>query len=139
MKSFSNSVSLDFVNECLTNDARIFFTFAWIVNYWKSYKRASGFAITRICLVCHDLMCHVLHKFSTCRLNQVKREHVPIHVRCFQYFTLRDSKTAFARLCKIICSFISFLGLLLNEFLQSEIMQKSWPVQNITRIIVVAD
>ena len=36
------------------------------------------------------------------------------------------------------CLFISFY-LLLNEFLQSEIMQKSHSVQNITSIIAVAD
>ena len=55
--------------------------------------------------------------------------------------SLRDSSDedcVFALLKKFLLV-DKFLSLLLNELLQSEIMQKSRSVRNITRIIAVAD
>ena len=49
-------------------------------------------------------------------------------------------KTVFAiRPAFFLLVFKKFLRLLLNEFLQSEKMQKSRPVQNVTSIIAVAN
>ena len=59
-------------------------------------------------------------------------------VRCFKCFISVDSsdeQSAFAGLkIIIICSFISFLSLQLNEILQSEIKQKLSSGQKITAI-----
>ena len=73
-------------------------------------------------------LCHLRHKFSICILNHVQREHIQMNV---WRFSLKDSSVeGFLFVHEI-------LSLLLNEFLQSEIMQKSRAVQNITHIIAV--
>ena len=59
--------------------------------------------------------------------NQVKREHIP---------NSSDKNCVFAGL-NFFLLFHKFLRLLLNVFMQSEIMQKSSAVQNITNIIAV--
>ena len=71
---------------------------------------------------------HLWNKFSICVLNQVKKRHIPINV---WLFSLRDSSDED---CVFDCLF-KFLSLLLNEFLQSEIMQKSRSVQIITTLL----
>ena len=51
-----------------------------------------------------------------------------------------DEQSAFDGLQEIIiCLFISFLGLYLNEFLQSEIKQRLSSVENMTCITAIAD
>ena len=64
-------------------------------------------------------------------------------VLCLKYAICIDSsneQSAFDGLYKIIiCSFISFLSLQLNEFLQSEIKQKLSSDQKITCINAIAD
>ena len=51
-----------------------------------------------------------------------------------------DEQSAFDGLKKvIICLFINFLNLRLNEFLQSEIKQKLSSIQKITCITAIAD
>ena len=53
---------------------------------------------------------------------------------------LSDEPSAFDGLCKItICSFISFLSLQLNEYLQPEIKQKPSSVQKITCVTAIAN
>ena len=70
-------------------------------------------------------LCHLWHKFSICICNQRKGEHMPINIWGFKVFFRW-------RLC--ICwikeIFCLFINLWLNEFLQSEKMQKSYSVQN---------
>ena len=62
---------------------------------------------------------------------------------CLKYFTctdLSDEQSAFDGLQKIIiCLFISFLKLQVNEFLQSEIKQKLSSVQKITCITAIVN
>ena len=65
-------------------------------------------------------------------INQVKREHIPINSLPFSSRVSLDTNCIFAWL-------IIFLSLLLNEFLQLRIIQKSRSVQDITSIIAVAD
>ena len=65
-------------------------------------------------------------------INQVKREHIPINSLPFSSRVSLDANCIFAWL-------IIFLSLLLNEFLQLRIIQKSRSVQDITSIIAVAD
>ena len=74
-------------------------------------------------------LCHLRHKFCICILNHAHREHIKMNV---WRFSLRDSSVEgnFLLVHEI-------LSLLLNEFLQSEIMQKSRSVQNITNNIAV--
>ena len=82
-------------------------------------------------------LCRSLHKFSIFILNQVKREHIPIKVRHFSLRKSSDEDSVFAGL-KNFLLFHKFLSLLLNEFLQSEILQKSRSVQNVNSIITAA-
>ena len=88
-------------------------------------------------------MCFHLQELSICKLNQVKRELKPMKVWCLKCFicnNLSDEQSALDVLWKIIiCWFISFLSLQLNEFLQSEIKQKLSSVQKITCITAIAD
>ena len=63
---------------------------------------------------------------------------MPINILLFSLRDSSDEDCVFEGLKKFFCLFIS-LSLLLNEFLQSEIMQISRSVQNITAIIAVAD
>ena len=65
-------------------------------------------------------------------INQVKREHIPINSLPYSSRVSLDANCIFAWL-------IIFLSLLLNEFLQLRIIQKSRSVQDITSIIAVAD
>ena len=61
-------------------------------------------------------------------------------LKCFIFTDSSDEQSTFDGLQKIIiCSFISFLSLYLNKFLQSEIMQKLFSVQKITRTTTVFD
>ena len=70
-----------------------------------------------------------------CRdINSVwERNHTLINVLRFSLSDSIDGDCAFAGL--LLCIF----NLLVNEFLQSEIMQKSGIVQNIRSLITVAD
>ena len=63
---------------------------------------------------------------------------MPINILRFSLRDSSDEDCVFAGLKNFFCLFIS-LSLLLNELLQSEIMQISRSVQNITAIIAVAD
>ena len=65
----------------------------------------------------------------------MKREQILINVRRFSVRYSSDKDCAFAGLKK----FFTSSEMLLNEFLQSDITQKSRLVQNITDIIPVAD
>ena len=63
-----------------------------------------------------------------------------ISLKCFICTDSSDEQNTFNGLCKIsICSFIRFLNLQLNEFLQSEIKQKLSSAQKITCITTIAD
>ena len=70
-------------------------------------------------------------------------EHITMEVWCLKYFASAgspDEQSAFGGLLKIIiCSFISFWSLQLNEFQQSEIKLKLSSVQKITCIIAISD
>ena len=61
-------------------------------------------------------------------------------LECFIFKDLSDEQTSFDELDKIIISsFISFLSLQLNEFLQSEINKKLSSVRKITYIVAIVD
>ena len=82
---------------------------------------------------------HLWHKFIACTFNQVKKEHIPINILRFFLDDSSNEDCAFAGLNNFF-AFHEFLCLLLlNEFLQSEIMQKSRSVQIIRSIIAVTD
>ena len=66
------------------------------------------------------------------RIESSKKE---AHTNKCMTFSLRDSSDE----DYVFDCLFKFLSLLLNEFLQSEIMQKSRSVQIITNIIAVAD
>ena len=70
-------------------------------------------------------------------INQVKRERIPINSLPFSSRVSLDANCIFAWL--IILFPHMFLSLLLNEFLQLCIIQKSRSVQDITSIIAAAD
>ena len=61
--------------------------------------------------------------------------------KCMTFFPkgFFKRRPCICRIKEIFYLVISFLSLLLNKFLQSEIMQKSRSVQNITNIVAVAD
>ena len=104
--NFFDFVSRDSFNECLENDARnVYFYFD--LELLIQLKKTLVFTITLIFLICQELMC-ILHKFSICRLKQIKREHIPINVRCFKCLTFKDSSDeycGFAALSEIFACF----------------------------------
>ena len=73
----------------------------------------------------------------------MKREHMPMKVLCLKCFIcidLSNEQIAFEGLYKVVIYwFKSFLSLPLNEFLQSEIKQKSSSLQTITCINATVD
>ena len=82
------------------------------------------------------IRCHLRQKLSFCKLNQVNKEQITTKVWRFSLRDSSDEDGVFAGL-KFFLLFYKFF--LLNKFLQSEVMQKSRSVQNITNIIAVAD
>ena len=67
-------------------------------------------------------LCYLWHKFTICILSRVKREHIPINI---WRFSLRDSSDK--RNFLLVHKFLSFL---LNEFLQSEILESRNHIQS---------
>ena len=68
-----------------------------------------------------------------------KREHIPMKVWCLKFFICANSSDEKSGLDGLICSFISFLSLQLNEFLQSEIEQKLSSIQKFTCVTAIAN
>ena len=79
--------------------------------------------------------------FSICRLNQVKNTNESMMLKMFYLygFVRWTNYIWWAIDNNYICSFISFLSLQLNEFLQPEIKQTLSSFQKITCITAIAE
>ena len=75
------------------------------------------------------------HKFSICISTQVERELILINVLPFSLSDFSDENCVLPWIKKFLLVYM----FLLNEFLQSETMQKLRSVQSINSIIAVAD
>ena len=129
-----------FLGKCLKNNVLNF-----LVIFFEIMVKPQNhlfFTITHICTfdqsVCSSLTEVQYLQVEPCEKGTHTNESMML--KMFTYSDSPDEQSAFERLQKIIiCSFIGFLSLQLNEFLQSKIKQKLSSVQRITCTTAFAD